>query len=115
MKMIKRSGGGIGMGITKSGKASWKTEPKPRTVNVATNAQQGAAVSFKKAPLFSGPGYSNQGEGPTGSRSYRNSSTSGPGSQRTIYPKGTQSATPNREIPKGKDILGAYGPERSKG
>jgi hypothetical protein len=114
-----KSGGGISMGITKSGKASWKTEPKPRAVNVATNAQQGAAVAFKKAPLFSGPGYTGGKMGPTGvGNATVRPDIAGPGSGRVTYAKGTQGTYgPVVQGPKPapRDILSEYGPEKSKG
>jgi hypothetical protein len=117
MKMVKLTGGGYGSSKVIHDRKG-KVEPKPRAVNVATNAQQGAAVAFKKAPLVSGPGYTGGKVGSTGIANARQGySGPGPGGgNRTIYKSGSQSPTPPaKELPKGRDILGAYGPERSKG
>jgi hypothetical protein len=38
----------------------------------------------------------------------------GPGGSRTVYRAGYQSTTPNRSMPKGRDILSSYGPESKR-
>jgi hypothetical protein len=111
-----KSGGGISSNKTVQSKSGWKREPVSKAQSVEAVAQQGAALAFNRKPLVSGKGYTPGPQGDAGSRSYFNAAKEGPGSGRTIFKAGTQSATPApKELPKGRDILGAYGPERSRG
>jgi hypothetical protein len=113
-----KSGGGYNSTQTKSGRSGWKTEPKSNAGNPAGVNQMGVSTAFKKEPILrEGKGYTPQKMGDAGvAKSYFNSATSGPGSGRTIYKSGTQSPTPPaKELPKGRDVLSEYGPERSKG
>jgi hypothetical protein len=65
----------------KSGKESWKTEPKPKSVHESAAAQLGLSVQFEKKPLQDGQGY--KPPGPT-------TAAAGPGGGRTIHPCGSQ-------------------------
>jgi hypothetical protein len=84
------------------------------------------AVQFEKEPLTQGRGYEPKAMGPTGVPGKYNSAKSGPGSQRTVHPTGSQSQygpvakgevnrapDPPSTAP-GKDILGMYGPEMKR-
>ena len=99
---MKLSGGGITSNKYKTSKSGQKVEPVTHRGNVAGVAQQGMATAFRKEPLIQGKGES----GPmpaTGVRGTYNSATSGPGSGRTVYPSGSQGATPAaREMPPGR-------------
>jgi hypothetical protein len=114
-----KSGGGLTMSITKSGKASWKTEPKSKAISPAAVNQMGVSTPFKKEPLVQGRGYETKPMPPTGVPGKYNAATQGPGSQRTAYRTGTQSTYgpihPGLRKPAPRDILSEYGPEKSKG
>jgi hypothetical protein len=92
MKMIKRSGDGIGMSITKSGRAGVKVEPKANAGFPGGVNQMGAATAFRKEPILrEGAGYTPKKMGPTGvGNATVRPDTPGPGSGRTTYAKGTQ-------------------------
>jgi hypothetical protein len=110
---MARSGGGYDSRVVKHS-TDYKTEPVPHKASPAGAAQQGMAVQFKKEPLEAGRGYEPGKMGPTGSRGIYDGSAMGPGSGRTTYRAGSQSATPPaREMLAGREILGAYGPEIS--
>jgi len=80
-----------------------KVEPVTHRGNVAGVAQQGMATAFRKEPLIQGKGYESGPMPATGVRGIYNSATSGPGSGRTVYPSGSQGATPvAREMPPGR-------------
>ena len=65
----------------KSGRESWKTEPKPHAIHESAVAQQGLAVQFQKKDLQAGEGYKPPGPKPA---------AAGPGGGRTIHRAGTQ-------------------------
>jgi len=121
------SGGGIQSNKTVQSKSGYKVEPKTQAGNVAGVAQQGMATAFKKEPLIQGHGYEPGPMPPTGIKGNYNSATSGPGSQRTVYGKGTQAeygpvnpgqrnTSPDVPATKpGRDILSDYGPELKRG
>jgi hypothetical protein len=117
--MVKiMSGGGYNSNKTKSGPSGWKVEPKTHKASPAGVAQIGLQHAFKPQPMTSGKGYEPQKVGPTGIANARQGhSGAGPGGgNRTIYKSGSQCPTPGaKELPKGRDILGSFGPERSKG
>jgi hypothetical protein len=101
--MVKLTGGGIQSNKYVTSKAGQKVEPKAKAINPAAVAAQGLAVQFKKPDLEQGPGYSGSAMAPTGSRGVYNAATSGPGSLRTTYKHGTQSACPEaKPLPVGK-------------
>jgi hypothetical protein len=100
------SGGGINSNKTTSAKGSQKVEPRSRAINPASVSTMGLAVQFKKPELEMGPGYKSKPEGDTGLRGKYNSATSGPGSLRTTYAAGSQSATPAaREMSPSRDVF----------
>jgi hypothetical protein len=104
-----KSGGGYSSNKTVHSQG-YKTEPKARTGNVAGVAQQGLATAFKKEPITSGRGYEPGPMPKTGSRGEFNAAATGPGSGRTIYKHGTQTANPPATgMPAGRDILSEYG------
>jgi hypothetical protein len=111
-----KSGGGITSNKYVTSKAP-KTEPISRKASPAGVNQMGVATQFKKEPVISGKGYDPAKVGPTGvQKATVRPDTPGPGSGRTTYASGSQSPTPPaKEMPKGRDILSQYGPERSKG
>jgi hypothetical protein len=65
----------------KSGRESWKAEPKGKAGNLEGVDQQGRALAFKHRPIFDGPGYNPT----TTSRP-----ALGPGGGREIHPSGSQ-------------------------
>ena len=97
------TGGGYGSRQHIDKKAGQKVEPVTHRGNVAGVAQQGMATAFRKEPLIQGKGYESGPMPATGVRGTYNSATSGPGSGRTVYPSGSQGATPvAREMPPGR-------------
>jgi|EndMetStandDraft_8_1072994.scaffolds.fasta_scaffold390185_2 hypothetical protein len=122
--MVKLTGGGIQGSKVVQSRSGQKVEPVTHKANVGGVAQQGMAVQFKKEPLTQGKGYEPKAMGPTGVPGRFNAATSGPGSQRTIHPTGSQSeygpvaqGSVNRapDVPgttPGRDILSDYGPGR---
>ena len=97
------TGGGYGSRQHIDKKAGQKVEPVTHRGNVAGVAQQGMATAFRKEPLIQGKGYETGPMPPTGVKGTYNSATSGPGSGRTVYPSGSQGATPAaREMPPGR-------------
>src|SRR5262249_12134977 len=113
-----RSGGGITSNKYVTSKSGQKVEPKARAANVEAVAQQGMATAFPKREMFPTKGYEPAPMPPTGVKGQFNSATSGPGSGRTIYGKGSQAEynpgpkpMPTNPMPKGKEILSEYGPE----
>ena len=65
----------------KSGRESWKTEPKPQVAHPEGVAQEGLAVQFRKTPVIGGQGFKPPGPRPA---------AEGPGGGRTIYRSGSQ-------------------------
>jgi hypothetical protein len=109
---MKKSGGGIGMGITKSGKSDQKVEPRSRAINPASVSTMGISTPFPKPKLEMGKGYEGGKVGPTGiANAKQGHAGAGPGGGgRVIYRSGSQSPTPPaREIPATKDTLSEYG------
>src|SRR5262249_13666402 len=112
-----KSGGGINSNKTVQSKSGWKVDPTAHAANVAGVAQQGMAVAFKKEPLIQGKGYESKPVPATGVKGTYNAATQGPGSQRTVHPKGSQAEYGNagpqamrtNPMPAGKDILSEYG------
>jgi hypothetical protein len=93
-----------------------KTEPKAKAANPAGVAQMGLSHQFKPEPMLQGKGYEPKAMGSTGIANARKGHAGpGPGGgSRTIYRSGSQSPTPPaHEMHKGREILGAYGPEIS--
>jgi hypothetical protein len=92
--MVKvRSGGGITSNKYVTSK-SMKAEPVSQKGNPAEVAQQGMATAFRKEPVIAGQGYMPEKMGKVDRPSYRGPTEAGPGSNRVIYPAGTQSKTP---------------------
>ena len=109
------SGGGIGSNKYVTSKSA-KVEPVSRKASPAGAAQLGAAVQFKKEPLVQGKGYSPGDKGSTGLSGTYNPAREGPGSGRTTYRSGSQSATPQaQEMPAGRNTLSEFGPEKRGG
>ena len=109
--MVKLSGGGLNSNKTVHGKSS-KTEPVAHKANPAGVNQMGVATQFRKEPVIGGKGYEPGAMPATGSRGTFNPASQGPGSGRTTYRSGSQSATPPaQEMPAGREILGSFGPE----
>jgi hypothetical protein len=113
-----RSGGGPTMKPYHTSRSAQKVEPKARAVNVATVAQQGMGVQFKREPLISGQGYTPKPMGATGvGKATTRPDTPGPGSGRTTYASGAQGkygpVNPGEPKPAPRDILSEYGPEAS--
>jgi hypothetical protein len=106
-----KSGGGISSNKTVQSRSGYKVEPKSKAINPASVSTLGISTQFKKPNLEMGSGYRTKPEGDTGLRGNYNSATSGPGSQRTTYKAGSQSATPAPRPITGHDILSDYGPE----
>lgn len=102
--MVK-TGGGYGSAKQVEAKKG-KQEVRSRAVSPAAVAQQGASTQFRKEELYQGRSFQ-----PIGPKDH---TAVGPGAGRTIHPSGSQSATPDREMPKGTDILSQYGPERRR-
>lgn len=116
--MRVKSGGGINSNKTVQSRSGVKVESKTHAGNVAGVAQQGMATAFKKEPLTQGRGYEPAAMGPTGVRGTYNSATQGPGSQRTVHPKGSQAEynpgpqpMTSRPMPAGRNTMAEYGPE----
>jgi hypothetical protein len=65
----------------KSGRESWKREPKPQAIHESAVAQLGLSVQFEKKDLQGGQGY--KPSGPT-------TASPGPGGGRTIHRSGSQ-------------------------
>jgi hypothetical protein len=106
------SGGGITSNKYVTSKTA-KAEPIARKVSPAGVAQQGMATQFRKEPLISGVGYEPGPKGSTRLSGTYNPAREGPGSGRTTYRSGSQSATPQaNEMPKGRDTLSELGPEK---
>ena len=98
-----KSGGGINSNKTVQSRSGYKTEPHSTAIDPAGVSQRDVSTAFRKTPVEVGPGYSPGKMPATGVRGTYNSSTSGPASQRTVYPSGSQSSTPPaREIPPGR-------------
>src|SRR6516164_11825799 len=107
-----KSGGGINSNRTVQSRSGYKVEPKSVKINPASVATIGVSTQFKKPNLEMGKGYATKPQGDTGLRGNYNSATSGPGSLRTTYKAGSQSATPSATgMPGGRDTLAEYGPE----
>src|SRR5262245_49178348 len=107
-----KSGGGINSNKVVQSRSGAKVEPVSKAGNVAGVAQQGLATAFRKEPIIQGQGYTPKAMPATGIRGTFNSATSGPGSGRTVYPSGSQGATPPaREMPAGRDTLSEDGPD----
>lgn len=116
------SGGGFNSRVVKHDRKT-KAEPITHKASPAGAAQQGMAVQFRKEPLQAGKGYEPKPCGPTGVPGKYNAATSGPGSQRTVHPSGSQSqygpvaqgsrnTAPDVPATKpGRDILSDYGSE----
>jgi hypothetical protein len=103
------SGGGINSNKVVQSKTG-KVEPVSRKASPAGAAQLGRAVQFKKEPLEQGRGYEPGPKGSTGLSGTYNPAREGPGSGRTTYRSGSQSATPQaNEMPAGRDTLAEYG------
>jgi hypothetical protein len=89
-----KSGGGINSNKTVQSRSGGKVEPRSTAINPAGISQRDVATAFRKERVEVGPGYSPAKMPPTGVRGSFNSATSGPASQRHVYPAGSQSATP---------------------
>jgi len=106
------SGGGIEGAKVKHAKAP-KVEPKPRAINPGYTSQLGEHVGNRKAvtPISPGKGYKTP-VGPSPSMGQ------GPGANRTIHhcgSQGTHGAPVQGPTRPAGDILGGFGPERTKG
>jgi len=125
MKIL--SGGGIQGNKVVQSRSGVKVEPITHKGNPAAVAQQGLAVQFRKEPITSGKGYEPERMPPTGVAGKYNAATSGPGSQRTTYAKGTQAQygspagnavnrapDPPATRTAGPDILSGYGSEMKR-
>jgi hypothetical protein len=103
------SGGGITSNryvTTREG----KVEPKSTAISPAGVSQAGVSTAFKKENVEQGKGYTPGPMPATGVKGTYNSASQGPGSGRTIYGSGSQSATPQaKEMPKGRDTLAEFG------
>jgi len=98
-----KSGGGINSNKTVQSRSGVKVEPVTHRGNVAGVGQIGLQHAFKPEPMLQGEGYEPRAMPATGVRGTYNSATSGPGSGRTVYPSGSQGATPaTREMPPGR-------------
>jgi hypothetical protein len=98
-----KSGGGINSNKAVQSKSGQKVEPRSTAIDPAGVSQRDVSTAFRKTPLEVGPGYSPKPMPPTGVRGTYNSATSGPASQRTVYPAGSQSLTPPAsEMPPGR-------------
>jgi hypothetical protein len=105
-----KSGGGISSNKVVQSRSGVKVEPVIHRGNVAGVGQIGLQHAFKPEPILQGKGYEPKSMPPTGVKGSYNSATSGPGSGRTVYPSGSQGATPAaREMPPGRDTLAEYG------
>ena len=108
------SGGGYNSNKTVHSQG-FKSEPVSRKGSPAGVNQMGVATAFKKEPITSGKGYEPASMPKTGSRGEFNSAAAGPGSGRTIYKHGTQTANaPATGMPAGRDTLSEFGPERRR-
>ena len=97
------SGGGLNSNKVVQSRSGYKTEPRSTAIDPAGVSQRDVSTAFRKTPVEVGPGYSPKAMPPTGIRGTYNSATSGPASQRTVYPSGSQSSTPlAREMPPGR-------------
>jgi len=112
------SGGGITSNKYTTSKSGQKVEPVTHRGNPAGVAQQGISTAFRKEPITQGKGYEPAAMGPTGVRGTFNPATQGPGSQRTVHPKGSQAEynpgpqpMQTKPMAPGREILGGYGPE----
>jgi hypothetical protein len=97
------SGGGLNCNNVVQTRSGYKVEPRSTAIDPAGVSQRDVSTAFRKTPVEVGPGYSPKAMPPTGVRGTYNSSTSGPASQRTVYPSGSQSSTPAaHEMPPGR-------------
>ena len=122
-----KSGGGIQSNKMVPSRSGGKVEPRSTAINPAGVSQRDVSTVFRKEPVEVGPGYSSKAMPATGVKGNYNSATSGPGSQRTVYGKGTQAeygpVNPGQrntapDVPAtkpGGDILSDYGPELKRG
>jgi|SRR6516165_12291232 hypothetical protein len=116
--MVKLTGGGINSNKTVQSRSGYKVEPTTNRGNVVGVAQMGLSHAFKPEPMLQGKGYEPAPMPPTGVKGTYNSSTQGPGSQRTVYGKGSQAEynpgpQPMRTnpMPAGRDTLAEFGPD----
>ena len=102
--MVKvTSGGGINSNKAVQSRSGGKVEPRSTAIDPVGVSQRDVSTAFRKTPAEVGPGYSPGTMPPTGVRGTYNSATSGPASQRTVYPSGSQSSTPPApEMPPGR-------------
>ena len=97
------SGGGLNSNKVVQSRNGSKTEPRSTAIDPAGVSQRDVSTAFRKNPAEVGPGYSPGKMPATGVRGTYNPATSGPASQRTVYPAGSQSLTPPAsEMPPGR-------------
>jgi hypothetical protein len=97
------SGGGMNSNKVVQSRSGYKVEPRSTAIDPAGVSQRDVSTAFRKTPVEVGPGYSPGKMPATGVKGTYNPATQGPSSQRTVYPAGSQSATPPaREMPPGR-------------
>ena len=114
-----KSGGGINSNKTVQSRSGVKVEPRTHRGNVEGIGQIGLQHAFKPKPMLQGKGYEPSAMGPTGVRGTYNSAQQGPGSGRTVHPKGSQAEygprgpqpMPTRPMSPTKDTMREFGPE----
>jgi len=118
---MPKTGGGYNSSVVNNGYRP-KVEPVANRASPAGVAQQGAALAFKREPVIQGRDYEPSKMGPTGVPGYFNAAKAGPGSGRTIYPKGSvahygpnppnavnRAPDPSATGTRGRDILSEFG------